>query len=81
MAKNRTPIELVTDLLAQMTARAAEAEQRANAAEKSASEWYERYRSKDKELQNANKQIDELVGDLKQAVEHIEKLEKQGAHT
>lgn len=73
MAEKKTPIEQVTDLLAEMTARATEAEQRTNAAEKSSTEWYTRYLEKSKELEAANKRIAELEDDLKRVVEYIEK--------
>ena len=81
MAKSKTPLELVTDLLAQMTARAIEAEMQRDAACQRADSWYELHQRKEEQLKKANEQIEELAGDLKRALDYIEKLEKQGANT
>ena len=41
--KTKTPIELMADLLATMTARAIEAERQRDEAEKSSDEWYQNW--------------------------------------
>lgn len=46
----KNPIQLVTELLAEMTARAVEAERQRDEAQKSSDEWYAYYQNKDKEL-------------------------------
>ena len=69
MADKKTPIEQVTDLLAEMTARATEAERKLEEAERRASEWYKYH-------QAACKRIEELEDDLKRSVEYIESISK-----
>lgn len=46
----KNPIQSVTDLLAEMTARAVEAERQHAEAQKSSDEWYAYYQKKDAEL-------------------------------
>lgn len=46
----KNPIQLVTELLAEMTARAVEAERQRDEAQKSSDEWYAYYQKKDAEL-------------------------------
>ena len=46
----KNPIWLVTELLAEMTARVVEAEQQRDEAQKSSDEWYAYYQKKDAEL-------------------------------
>lgn len=53
----KTPIELVLDLLAVMTARATEAERQADDARKSSDEWYQHWQSKDKQLKEAEEKL------------------------
>ena len=53
----KTPIELVLDLLAVMTARATEAERQAAEARKSSDEWYQHWQSKDKQLKEAEEKL------------------------
>ena len=48
--KTKTPIELMADLLATMTARAIEAERQRDEAEKSSDEWYQNWQTKDAAL-------------------------------
>ena len=48
--KTKTPIELMADLLATMTARAIEAERQRDEAEKSSDEWYQNWQAKDAAL-------------------------------
>ena len=53
----KTPVELLTDLLSNMTQRAIQAEAERDAEKKRADEWYQYYRSKEAEL-------DEVVAEL-----------------
>lgn len=46
----KNPIQSVTDLLAEMTARAVEAERQRDEAQKSSDEWYAYYQKKTEEL-------------------------------
>ncbi|WP_302316952.1 hypothetical protein [uncultured Alistipes sp.] len=46
----KNPIQLVTELLAEMTARVVEAEQQRDEAQKNSDEWYAYYQKKDAEL-------------------------------
>ena len=46
----KNPIQLVTELLAEMTARAVEAERQRDEAQKSSDEWYAYYQKKTEEL-------------------------------
>lgn len=46
----KNPIQLVTELLAEMTARVVEAEQQRDEAQKSSDEWYAYYQKKTEEL-------------------------------
>ena len=48
--KTKNPIELVTELLATMTARAVEAEHKLTEAEKGSDEWYQSWQRKDAAL-------------------------------
>lgn len=53
----KTPIELVADLLATMTERAAEAERQAAEARKSSDDWYQHWQTKDKQLKEAEEKL------------------------
>lgn len=46
----KNPIQLVTELLAEMTARAVEAERQRDEAQKNSDEWYAYYQKKTEEL-------------------------------
>ena len=46
----KNPIQLVTELLAEMTARVVEAEQQRDEAQKNSDEWYAYYQKKTEEL-------------------------------
>lgn len=61
--KTKTPIELVTDLLAIMTARAVEAERQRDEAKKSSDEWYAFYQQKDAELKEAQAKLSAEIED------------------
>lgn len=61
MEGTKTPIELVTALLAEMTERAMEAERQRDIAEKDAETWYTSYLSKDKQLREANEKLLEYL--------------------
>ena len=75
MTDKKTPIEQVTALLAEMTARATEAEQRANAAEKSTTEWYTRYCVNNDKIKEANARIAELEKQLSEKTQRLESTE------
>lgn len=80
----RTPIEELTDTLAEMTERAMVAENAKEAAEARALDWYKKWEQKDKdykELQGIlNAEIQEhqkTKGVLEEAVRAVEALEKE----
>lgn len=80
----RTPIERLTDALAEMTERATVAENEKEAAEARALDWYKKWEQKDKdykELQGIlNAEIQEhqkTKGVLEEAVRAVEALEKE----
>ena len=82
----KNPIQLVTELLAEMTARAVEAERQRDEAQKSSDEWYAYYQKKDTELketaaklaaeieehQKARQQLREISGNQEGDQEHGE---------
>ena len=61
--KTKTPIELMADLLATMTARAIEAERQRDEAEKSSDEWYQNWQRKDAELKEAEAKLHAEIGE------------------
>lgn len=56
-ATEKTPIELLTDMLAAMTERAMKAEAERDAAKSSSDEWFKHYQRKDKE----HKELQEIL--------------------
>lgn len=84
MEKQRTPIEQLTDALAEMTERAMVAEKARNGEEESSDRWYKRWHETEKdykELQgilNAEIQAHQKTkGELEEAVRAVEALEKE----
>lgn len=61
--KTKTPIELMADLLANMTARAIEAERQRDEAEKSSDEWYQNWQAKDAALKEAEAKLRAEIGE------------------
>ena len=61
--ETKSPIELVTELLAIMTARAVEAERQRDEAQKSADEWYQNWQRKDAELKEAEAKLHAEIGE------------------
>lgn len=61
--KTKTPIELMADLLATMTARAIEAERQRDEAEKSSDEWYQNRQAKDAALKEAEAKLRAEIGE------------------
>jgi len=60
--KSKSPIELMADLLATMTARAVEAERQRDEAQKSSDEWYQHWQDKDSALKEAEAKLaDEIA--------------------
>lgn len=55
--ETKNPIELVTELLAVMTARAVEAERQRDEAEKTSDDWYTNWQRKDSELKEAEAKL------------------------
>lgn len=53
----KNPIQLVTELLAEMTARVVEAEQQRDEAQKNSDEWYAYYQKKDAELKETAEKL------------------------
>lgn len=80
----KTPIELMADLLAVMTARATEAERQVAKAEKSSNEWYQHWQTKDKQLKEAEEKLAAEIKDhqnarqaLREALDTAQKGAKQ----
>nr|DAW23125.1 MAG TPA: hypothetical protein [Caudoviricetes sp.] len=61
--KTKTPIELMADLLATMTARAIEAERQLDEAKKSSDEWYQHWQDKDAALKEAEAKLRAEIGE------------------
>lgn len=61
--KTKTPIELMADLLATMTARAIEAERQLDKAKKSSDEWYQHWQDKDAALKEAEAKLRAEIGE------------------
>lgn len=61
--KTKTPIELMADLLATMTARAIEAERQRDEAEKSSDEWYQNWQTKDAALKESEAKLRAEIGE------------------
>lgn len=78
--QTKGPIELVTDLLAAMTARAVEAERQLAEAKKSADEWYGYYQDKDKALKETEAKLSAEIAEhqstrqaLREALDNLAK--------
>lgn len=61
--ETKSPIELVTELLAVMTARAVEAERQRDEAQKSADEWYQNWQRKDTDLKETEAKLDAEIAE------------------
>ena len=72
--EKKSPIDLLTELLGEMTARATEAERQRDIAEKNARDWYEYHQRKEAELKEKNERIEELEHDLQEALICIDDL-------
>lgn len=79
--QTKNPIELVTELLGTMTARAVEAERQRDEAKKNADEWYGYYQSKDAELKEAEAKLSTEITEhqntrqtLREALDTISKM-------
>lgn len=55
--REKTPIELMADLLATVTARAVEAERQRDEARKSSDEWYRNWQHKDEQLKETEAKL------------------------
>lgn len=55
--REKTPIELMAELLATMTARAVEAERQRDEATKSSNEWYQNWQRKDAQLKETEAKL------------------------
>lgn len=55
--REKTPIELMAELLATMTARAVEAERQRDEAIKSSNEWYQNWQRKDAQLKETEAKL------------------------
>ena len=79
--QDRTPIEMLTDLLGEMTARAIEAERQRDEARKEAGEWYQHFQRKDaqgKDLEESFRREAEAHERTRARLkEYIEKLEEE----
>lgn len=72
--EKKSPIDLLTDLLGEMTARATEAERQRDIAENNARDLYQYHQRKETELKEANERIKELEHDLQEALICIDDL-------
>ena len=82
--ETKSPLDLVTELLAVMTARAVEAERQRDEAQKSSDEWYNNWQNKDAQLteaklaaeiaehQNTRQQLREALSNQKGDQDHGE---------
>ena len=61
--ETKSPIELVTELLAIMTARAVEAERQRDEAQKSSDEWYQNWQAKDAALKETEAKLRAEIGE------------------
>lgn len=61
--ETKNPIELVTELLAVMTARAVEAERQRDEARKTSDDWYTNWQRKDAELKEAEAKLHTEIGE------------------
>lgn len=55
--ETKSPLDLVTELLAVMTARAVEAERQRDEAQKSSDEWYNNWQNKDAQLKETEAKL------------------------
>lgn len=82
--KIKTPIEMMGDLLAAMTARAVEAERQRDEALKSSDEWYQLYLSKDAQFKDMeasfNQEAEAHERTRKRLREYIAKMEEESTH-
>lgn len=79
--KTKNPIELVTELLGTMTARAVETERQRDEAEKSSDEWYHNWQAKDAALKEAEAKLSAEIAEhqntrqkLREALDTISKM-------
>lgn len=79
--QNKSPIELVTELLAVMTARAVEAERQLTEARKSADEWYGFYQTRDKALKETEEKLNAEIAEhqitrrtLREALDNLSEM-------
>lgn len=61
----KSPIELIADLLATMTARAVEAERQRDEAKQHSDEWYQNWKNKDTALKEAEAKLREVLDNQK----------------
>lgn len=79
--QTKNPIELVTALLATMTARTVEAERQLAEAKKNADEWYRFYQDKDKALKETEAKLSAEIAEhqstrqaLREALDNISRM-------
>lgn len=79
--QTKSPIELVTELLGTMAARAVEAERQRDKAKKNADEWYGYYQNKDAELKEVEAKLGAEIAEhqntrqtLREALDTISKM-------
>ena len=81
----KSPIELMAELLANMTARAVEAERERDEAQKSSDDWYKNWQTKDAALKEAEAKLLAEIGEhqetrrqLREALNNQEGDQKNG---
>lgn len=82
--RTKSPIELVTELLATMAARAVEVENQLESARKSSDEWYQNWQRKDAQLKEAEAKLAAEIEEhqntqqaLREALDNMEKGDRQ----
>lgn len=80
----KTPIEMLGDLLAAMTARAVEAERQRDEALKSSDEWYKNWQRKDAELKEAQASFEQEAAaherTRQRLREYLDQLKEESTH-
>ncbi len=74
LPETKSPIELLTALLGEMTARATEAERQRDAEIENSRIWYEQCQLRKDELKEAKQRIEELERDMQEAIHCIDDL-------
>ena len=79
--RTKNPIELMANLLAEMTARAMEAERQRDEALKSSEEWYQNYLRKDIQVKDLQRLLDDKTNEYERLrisfSDYVDKLKEE----